>query len=132
MPGHRPVTGRQGHLPSTWDDVVQLAAGLPEVERSTSYGTPALRLRGKLLTRLRPEDDSLVLLDAPPDERDVLIEADPATFHTTPHYVGFPAVLARLDAVTPETLLSFLERRWRGVAPKRLLSAYAEARPASA
>ncbi|MDN3572191.1 MmcQ/YjbR family DNA-binding protein [Methylobacterium longum] len=87
----------------------------------TSYGTPALKVRGKLLTRLRPEDDSLVLPDVPLDERDMLIDADPGTFHTTPHYDGYPIVLARLDALEPARLMPFLERRWRGVAPRRLV-----------
>lgn len=104
-----------------WDDVVRLGRELPEVDVSTSYGTPALKVRNKLLTRFRPEDDSLVLLDVPIEEREMLIEADPQTFHTTPHYRDYPMVLARLSAIQPETLRAFLERRWRNVAPKRSL-----------
>lgn len=103
----------------TWNDVVKLASELPEVALSTSYGTPALKVRGKLLTRLRPEDDSLVLLDVPVDEREMLIESNPGTFHTTPHYQGYPTVLVRLAAVEARTLRVFLERRWRNIAPKR-------------
>lgn len=105
-----------------WDDAVRLAvAELPEVEVATSYGTPALKVRGKLLTRYRPEDDSLTLHDVPPDEREMLIAADPAVFHTTPHYRDYPIVLARLAKIPSEVLLRFLERRWRGIAPKRLV-----------
>ena len=103
----------------TWDDVVALGRELPEVEVSTSYGTPALKVRGKLLTRIRPEDDSLVLPDVPVDEREVLIYADPRTFHVTPHYLGYAIVLARLAALEPAILLPFLQGRWRAVAPKR-------------
>jgi len=108
----------------TWDEAVAIGSALPEVELSTSYGTPALKVRGKLLIRLRPEDDSLVLLDTPMDERDLLIEADPQTFHTTPHYDGYPAVLARLASLDAPTLRRMIERRWRNVAPARLLKAY--------
>ncbi|WP_375458940.1 hypothetical protein [uncultured Enterovirga sp.] len=72
----------------TSDDLVALARTLPEVEVSTSFGTPALKVRGKLLTRLRPEDDSLVLPDVPVEEREMLIAADPGVFHVTPHYDG--------------------------------------------
>jgi hypothetical protein len=100
--------------------VIQLGKELPEVEVSTSYGTPALKLRGKLLTRLRPEDDSLVLLDVPTDERSMLIEADPSVFHTTPHYAGYPAVLVYLATVDEARLKQFLKRRWRNIAPKSL------------
>jgi hypothetical protein len=114
----------------TWDEVVTIASALPEVVVSTSYGTPALKVRGKLLTRLRPEDDSLVLLGVPPDERDMLIEADPGTYHTTPHYDGYDIVLARLASLTPQAARSFLERRWRDVVPKRMVAAWEAQRSA--
>ena len=84
-----------------WDDVVQLVEDLPDVVVGASYGTPALKVKAKLLTRWRTEDNSLVLLDVAPDERDMLIEANPATFHTTPHYDGYPIVLARLEMLEP-------------------------------
>ena len=103
----------------TWEDVVALARQMPDVEVSTSYGTPALKVRGKLLTRLRPEDDSLVLPDVPVDEREMLIEADPGTFHVTAHYDGYATVLARLGSLDAARLMPFLERRWRAVAPRR-------------
>jgi hypothetical protein len=35
--------------PVTWETVRQLALALPGVEEGTSYGTPALKVRGKLL-----------------------------------------------------------------------------------
>jgi hypothetical protein len=108
----------------TWEDVATLACELPEVEPSTSYGTPALKARGKLLTRLRPEDDSLVLLGIPIDEREMLIEAAPHRFHVTPHYDNYPIVLLRLAAAEPETVRAFLERRWRSIAPKRTVKAF--------
>ena len=104
----------------TWDDVVAIASELPGVEVSTSYGTPALKVAGKLLTRLRPELDSIVLFNVPVEEREMLIEANGSVFHTTPHYEGYPAVLARLAAIQPAAARSFLRRRWLGIAPKRL------------
>lgn len=63
-----------------WDQVVDLATELPGVEVSTSYGTPALKVAGKLLTRLRLEDESLVLQGISPDERELLITSNPAFF----------------------------------------------------
>ena len=108
----------------TWDEVRAIALSLPGVEESTSYGTPSFKVNGKFLTRLRPEDDSLVLVDVPFDEREMLIAAEPATFHITPHYKDYPSVLARLATVHPGSLRNFLERRWRRVAPKRLVKTY--------
>ncbi len=112
----------------TWDDVVALAKQFPGVEEATSYGTPALKVRGKLLTRLRPEDCSLTLHDVPRDEREMMIEADPELFHTTPHYTDYPIVLARLSRLTPDRLRPFVDRRWRSIAGKRQIADYDMAR----
>jgi hypothetical protein len=51
----------------------------------------------------------------------MLLEADPATFHITDHYKNYPAVLARLDKIDAGTLKGMLERRWRTIAPKKLI-----------
>ena len=114
----------------TWDEVVQIALALPGVEQATSYGTPSLKVNGKFITRLRPEDNSLVLLEVGFDEREMLIEAAPETFHFTPHYKDYPSVLARLETLDPGSLHGFLERRWRKVAPKKLVKTYDAAAPA--
>ena len=116
-----------------WEEVVEVGRELPSTEASTSYGTPALKAKGKLLTRLRPEDGSLVLLGVPPEEREMLIEADPDVFHVTPHYDGYQAVLARLDALDRDRQRAFLLRRWREVAPRRLVAGFDQdaAHPAS-
>jgi hypothetical protein len=108
----------------TWDEVVTIASGFPDVTISTSYGTPALKVRGKLLTRLRREDDSLVLLDVPVEEREMLIAAEPRIFHTTPHYEGYPTVLVHLSVIEAATVRAFLERRWRNIASKRAVFSF--------
>lgn len=110
-----------------WDEVRELAARLPEVVDGLSYGTPALKVGGALVARLREDGASVILFDVSPEERDMLIAADPAVFFTTPHYDGYEIVLARLDRIGPEALFPFLERRWRGRAPKRALRAYGQA-----
>jgi hypothetical protein len=51
----------------TFDDVRKIALAWPEVEDGTSYGTPALKVRKKLLVRLKEDGDSLVMLGVPPD-----------------------------------------------------------------
>ncbi len=116
-------------MPMTWPGVLAFAAArYPGAEPSTSYGTPSLRVRGKLFTRLRPEDDSLVLLEVPEDEKRLLIDANPALFHTTPHYDGYPSILARLDQLDPSHLGDFLDRRYRAIAGQRLLATWANHR----
>ncbi|WP_162787266.1 MmcQ/YjbR family DNA-binding protein [Notoacmeibacter marinus] len=107
-----------------WKDVVELALQWPEVEESVSYGEPSLKVRKRLLTRHRVEDDSVVLLDVPADERDHLIEIMPEVFFCEPHYEGYETVLARLEHAHPEVIGRLLERRWRSSATKRALASF--------
>ena len=72
----------------TPDEVRELILAFPGAEEGTSYGQPSYKVNGKFFTRLRSEDQSLVLLDVSHDEREMLMEAEPATFHITPHYGG--------------------------------------------
>jgi hypothetical protein len=105
----------------TYDEVKAMVLAFPEAEEGTSYGQPAFKVAGKFFTRLRQEDDSLVLIGVEFDEREMLMEAEPGTFHLTDHYKNYPTVLARIGSIDPGSLRGFLERRWRAVAPKKLV-----------
>ena len=96
------------------------AAHLPEVAEGTSYGTPALKVRGKLIARLK-DADTLVVMCAM-DDKEMLMEADPKVYFETDHYKGWPAVLVRLKAVSASMLRHRLEQAWRLRAPKRLVA----------
>jgi hypothetical protein len=108
----------------TWEDVVARATQLPEVEESTWFRTPALRVRGRSFCRLRTDPDALVLRVVDMGEREALLQGQPRAFFTTPHYDGHPYVLVRLAAVDPQELAELLEDAWRTVAPKRLVAAH--------
>jgi hypothetical protein len=105
----------------TPEDVRALALSFPNVEEGLSYGQPSFKAFGKFFTRIRREDASLVLLEVSFDEREMLMEVDPDTFHITPHYKDYPSVLARMANIEEGQLRGFLERRWRKLAPKKLL-----------
>jgi hypothetical protein len=108
----------------TWEDVVALGVRLPGVERETSYGTPALRVRKKFMCRLRTGPDALVLRVSDMGEREALLQGQPDVFFSTPHYDGYPYVLVRLEAVDPEELGELVEDAWRAQAPKRLVAQF--------
>lgn len=97
------------------------ARGLPDVEESTAYGSPALKIRGKLLTCLAvhksAEPDSLVVR-IEVEERDDLIAADPMTYYLTDHYVDYPCVLVRLSRIQRDALKDLLRTAWRFVTRK--------------
>jgi hypothetical protein len=107
----------------TWDELKALASDLPGIEEGSCYGTPALRVKGKLLARLKEDGESVVLLDVPPDEREVLVETRPDLFFFTDHYRDWPCVLVRLGPAAPEDVKGFLERSWRLRAPKTVVKA---------
>ena len=105
----------------TWEDVVAIGTRLPGVEVATSYGTPALRVAGKFMCRMRTDPDALVLRVVDLGEREALLQGQPGAFFTTPHYDGYPYVLVRLDAVDPAQLEELVEDAWRIRAPKSLV-----------
>jgi len=107
-----------------WPEVVALGQRLPEVEEGTCYGTPALRMRGKFMCRLRTDPDALVVRVIDSRDAQALLLGRPDVFFSTPHYDGHPYVLVRLDVVDREQLAELLEDAWRLRAPKRLLAAY--------
>ena len=100
--------------------VVELARAFPGVEEGTAYRTPALRVRGKFLARLREDGETLVLRIGF-DERDILIASDPGVFFLTDHYRGYPAVLVRLAAIGRAELREILAVAWAQNAPRRLV-----------
>jgi hypothetical protein len=96
----------------TWATVRELALALEGVEESTSYRTPAMKVRGKLIARLK-EDGETIVVPMPIAERDVRIAADPDVFFVTEHYVPWPYVLVRLATITRTDLRELLQDAWR-------------------
>ncbi len=94
----------------------RLGLALAGVTTGTSYGTPALKVRGKLLARLKEDGTTLVLCAVLADERDVLIDMAPEIYYVTDHYVGYPTMLVRLPAADPVQLADLLRRSWRRLA----------------
>ena len=105
---------------ASWADVVALGTALPEVEESTWFGTPALRVRGKSFCRLKDEG-ILVIQVVDLEDKEALLRSDPEVFFTTPHYDGYAYVLVRLDRIGRDLLAELVEDAWRLRAPKSLL-----------
>jgi hypothetical protein len=103
----------------TPEEMDAIVMAFPGAEKGVSYGQPSYKVNGKFFTRLRREDQSLVLLEISFDEREMLMEAEPQTFHFTAHYKDYPSVLARIASLHPGSLQAFLDRRWRKIAPKK-------------
>ena len=110
----------QTDLDSVFDRIERLAKdrGLAGVTRSTSYGTPSLKVRDKSFVRLK-DAQTLVLL-CPSEQKSLLMEISPDIYFETDHYVGYPAVLVQLSVISDEELSLRLEDAWRFKAPARL------------
>jgi hypothetical protein len=106
----------------TFDDVRKFTLAWPEVEDGTSYGTPALKVRKKMLARLKEDGDSLVMPGVPNDERDMLVESQPKVFYFTDHYRDYPMVLIRLSKARRTTVEPLLRRHWRALASRKAVA----------
>ena len=104
--------------------VVEIAQRFPGVEESRSYGTPAIKVKRKLLARLRSEAEGGLAIVCDLMEREMLMQAAPETFYITDHYADWPMVLINLETVRWDAMPDFLERAWRRVATPRLIEEY--------
>ena len=108
--------------PVTFETVRQIAQSLPGAEESTSYGTPAFKVKGKLFARQHQDGESLVVgVDF--EERDEMMSAAPEKFYITDHYLNYPWMLVRMSKVRPDELRDLLIGSWRRAAPKNLVGA---------
>jgi hypothetical protein len=87
--------------------VEKIGRTLPDVEVTTTWGKPALKVRGRMFVCIAShksaEPDTLVVMMDFAD-RDALLADDPATYYLKEHYVGYPCVLVRLSRVHPDAL----------------------------
>jgi hypothetical protein len=102
----------------TFDLVRKLGLPLPEVEEGTTYGSPALKLGGRLLACMAvhksAEPESLVVR-TDFETRDALLAEEPGTYYVTHHYVNHPVVLVRLSRIKKDQLQDLLRSAWRTV-----------------
>jgi hypothetical protein len=96
--------------------VRKLGLALPDVEQSTAYGAPALKVRGHMFACMAShksaEPNTLVVLVGF-DQRDALIASDPETYYLKDHYLNYPSVLVRLSRIRPDALRDLLLKAWR-------------------
>jgi hypothetical protein len=117
-----------------------MALALPETSEKLVHGTRSWRVRDKGFVwerPLRPADLRALGQAAPAGailgayvehlgaKAAVLADA-PAVFFTTPHFDGYPAVLARLEKISLEELNEAIVEAWLARAPKRLAQQYVD------
>lgn len=104
-----------------FDTVRKIASGLSGVEESTTYGSSAWKVGGKMFAcraiHKSAEPDSLMVrVDF--DRRAELMAEAPEVYYVTDHYVDYPAVLVRLSRVNADALRDLLGGACRFVSAK--------------
>ena len=113
---------------SGFDAAIAIGRTLPDVEVTTTWGAPSLKVRGKMfacvaINKSAEPNSMVVRMDTA--QRDVLIEEDPATYYLTDHYIDYPCVLVRMSRVSPDALRDLLQGAHRFVSTPRLRKASA-------
>ena len=94
---------------------MKMGRALPDVEQTTAWGAPALKVRGKMMAckaiNKQAEPNTLGVC-IPIPQREELIAADPATYYLKPHYEAYPCVLVRLSQIHPDALRDLLRMGW--------------------
>ena len=99
-----------------FDTVRKIGLALPGVEESTAYGSPALKIHGRLLACIpshRSAEPASLAVRVGFDDRTELLKEAPDVYYVTDHYVGSSAVLVRLSRVTPDILRDLLGMAYR-------------------
>ncbi len=125
---------------ATWDDVRTAALRMPETTEGVSRGNAVWSVRDKLVAWERPlgKGEVKALGARAPDgpiagfrtkdvaRKEELLAAHPGVLFTTPHFDGYPAVLARLGPLGTDLLERLILEAWLDRAPKRLVRSWLE------
>jgi hypothetical protein len=98
------TTKNRGH---SFAAVEAIGRALPDVEVTTAWGQPALKVRGKMFVCIashKSAEPNSLAVRMPIADRDALIADDPATYYVKPHYLDYPCVLVRLSRVRLDAL----------------------------
>jgi len=104
----------------TWQEAIRIAKTLPQVEVSTWYGTPGLKVAGKGFARLRTEAEGGLVLMCSLEEKERLLESGEPAYYTTPHYDGYGSIIVDLKRISKDALRELIVQAWRLKATPKL------------
>ena len=95
----------------TYEDVAEIALAMPGVSEAVGGRELTIDRDGGWMLTLKGDGETIVVkLDWPNHDR--LLEAHPDILFKTPHYEGYPALLARLEPLTPDLARRLLGASW--------------------
>jgi hypothetical protein len=104
----------------TFDEAIAFALTLPDTERGTSFGKPAVKVASNGRAFLFPshETDTSFGVALDLDTIEILKETDANTFWQSPHYIGWEGVLIRYDSKDEDRVREVIARARDWVAAK--------------
>jgi hypothetical protein len=116
---------------TSFKTVEAIGRSLPNVELATSWGSPSLKVGGKMFVCMAShksaEPDTLaVRMDFA--DRDALIQDDPDTYYLKDHYLDYPCVLVRLSRVHADALRDLVAGAHQYVSAKTVKKSRSAAR----
>jgi hypothetical protein len=106
---------------NSFKTVESIGRTLPDVEVTTTWGKPTLKVRGKMFVCIAShksaEPNTLVVMMAFAN-RDALIEDDPDIYYLKEHYLNYPCVLVRLSRIHADALHDLVTGAYRFVSTK--------------
>jgi hypothetical protein len=112
----------------SWTKVQAIVRELPGTEESSAHGRSGFKVGKKFLLAFNEEENAIGIRISM-DERELLMEQAPEIYYVTDHYRPYPAVLVSLARVSEKELRQLIERRWRDLAPTKLIKAQSVAPP---
>jgi hypothetical protein len=102
----------------TFKTVESIGRTLPDVEVTTTWGKPTLKVGGKMFVCIASHKSAepntlVVMMDFA--ERDALVEDDPDTYYLKDHYLNYPCMLVRLSRVRADALRDLVTGAYRFV-----------------
>lgn len=121
----------------TFESVETIGRTLPDVVVTTTWGQPALKVRGKMFVCIagnKSAEPNTLVVRMDFAARDALIADDSATYYLKDHYLTYPCVLVRLGRVRVEALRDLVIGAHRHVCatlPRRRERRQSSVRPAA-
>jgi len=103
--------GLMAKTKSDFESVCKIGLALPGVEKGTAYGSPALKVRGQMMTCIpinRSAEPGSLAVRVDIADRAELLAAQPDIYYVTDHYMAHDTVLVRLSRIGPDVLRDLL------------------------